>query len=393
MKHLVLFALTTAAALVSTSCGENKVSAHSREVTPLRAYKVDWAEFSNEQRFAAVSEPETQLDLAFQSGGVVTEIYQTNGRALEPGDRVPAGAVLARLRPNEFKARVDQAAAQLADANSGKASAEANVREAEASFAQAQSDFSRAQSLYQVQALTRADLDAARARYDSQQARLAAAKTTVNSYSAKIDAANAAVHESEVPLADTVLRAPFPAVIVSRRIERNSSVAAGTVAYTLADLRRVKISFGIPDTGLPEFTPGVSVRVAVNALPGGPFPGHVIAISPEADPSTRLFHTTALVNNPNGMLRAGLVATVSRELPVQSRALAIPLRALRRLDNQPDGFGVLVIRDGTVQLKPVKLGPTMGSFIAISGGLSSGDLIAEDGGMRLSAGDPVKVVE
>jgi RND family efflux transporter MFP subunit len=324
---------------------------------------------------------------------LVSAVYQTAGRALEPGDRVPAGAILARLRTNEYKARVEQADAQLADAKSGKASSEANVREAEAAFAQAQSDFVRAQSLYEVKALTRADLDAARAHYDAQQARLSAAQTTVSSYGARIDMANAALQESAVPLDDTVIRAPFPAIVVARKIERDSTVASGTVAYTLADLRRIKMSFGIPDTALSEFNTGVKLQVTVSALAGGVFEGRVIAVSPEADASTRLFRTTALVNNAKGVLRAGLVATVTRETSSASRALAIPLRSLRRLNGQPDGFGVLVIRDGVVQLKQVKLGPTMGSMIAISSGLAPGDLIAEDGGMRLSEGDAVKVVE
>ncbi len=393
MKQFALFGILTATALLTSSCGPSAVSAHTKEVTPVRVYKVDWADFRTEQRFAAVSEPETQLDLAFRAGGLVTAIYQVNGRALEPGDRVLEGAILARLRPNEFQARLEQANAQLADANSSKASTEANVREAEASFAQAQADFVRAQSLFDVKALTRVDLDAARARYDEQQARLSGAKTAVASYTAKIDAASAALHETQVPLSDTILRAPFPAVVVARKIERQSTVSPGTIAYTLADLRRVKVSFGIPDTALANFVPGAKLRVTVSALPAGNFEGSVIAISPEADPSTRLFQTTALVNNRDGALRAGLVATVTRQTPNESRSLAIPLRALRRLNNQPDGFGVFVIRAGSVDLKQVKLGSTMGSLIAISSGLAPGDVIAEDGGMRLSAGDPVKVVE
>ncbi len=393
MKWMTLLGILAVAVLANSSCGENKVSAHTQEITPLRAYRVDWAEFRNEQTFAAVSEPETQLDLAFQTGGIVTNIFQTAGRALEPGDRVPAGAVLAQLRSSEYQARVEQAGAQLADTRSGLASAEASVREAEAGFNQAQADYTRAQSLYDVRALTRADLDGARARHDAEQARLTAAKTAVDSYRAKIDGAAAAAQASRVPLADTVIRSPFPAVIVARRIERGSTVAAGTVAYTLADLRRVKLSFGIADSALTEFTPGAKLRVTVSALPAGNFEGRVIAVSPEADPSNRLFRTTALVDNARGVLRAGLVATVTREQPDGSRALAIPVRALRRLNDQADGFGVLLIRHGVVQLKQVTLGPTMGSQIAISSGLAAGDVIAEDGGMRLNAGDAVKVVE
>lgn len=393
MRQIALLALLAAAVLFSSGCGENRVLAHSKEVTPVRAYRVDWAQFQNEEKFAAVTEAETQLDLAFRAGGVVTSLYQVSGRALEPGDRVPQGALLARLRTSEYRARVEQAGAQFNDATSRKASAEANVREAQAAFEQADADFSRAQSLFNVQAMTRADWEAARARYEAQKARLAAAQTGVAAYSARMDAASAATHESEIPLEDATLRAPFPAVVIARKVERDSTVAPGTVAYTLVDLRRVKVTFGIPDTALTTFTPGTKVHIFVSALPAGVFAGNVIAVSPQADASTRLFRTTALIDNANGTLRAGLVATVTKVNPTETRELAIPLRAVRRLSNQDEGFAVLRIHEGVVQLQPVKLGPTLDTLIAVTGGLAPGNLVAEDGGMRLDSGDAVKVVE
>ena len=388
MKKLAVFA----ALLLSGGCAEKRVAASNREVTPVRAYQVDWSEFSTDERYAAVTEPETQLDLAFRTAGVVMLIYRTNGRALEPGDRVPAGAVLAQLRVLEYQARAQQANAQVADARAGRSVAEANVREAEAGFTQSQADFDRAKALFDVQAMTRADLDAARARFDASDAKLKAARTAIASYDARIHAASAVSNESRVPLSDTTIRAPFAAVIVARRVEQGSTVGSGTAAYTVADLRRVKLSFAVSDKSLAQFSAGTKVRVIVDSLPGKTFSGTVLAMAAESDPSNRLFRATADIDNPTGLLRAGLVASVMRAVPGETRELAVPVRAIRRLSSQGDDFGVLVIKDSTVEVRKVTLGPTLGSLIAVRQGVSAGEMVAEDAGVRISTGDSVQVV-
>ncbi|HEY1948281.1 MAG TPA: efflux RND transporter periplasmic adaptor subunit [Bryobacteraceae bacterium] len=376
----------------SSGCGTKEVAASTREPLSVRAYKVDWHEFSEERRYAAVTEPAAQLDLAFRTAGVVTALYQTGGRGLEPGDRVPAGAVLAQLRVTEYQARTQAAEAQLADVQAGKAASEASVHEAEAAATQANQDFERAQALFAVQALTRADLDAVRARRDAADARLDAARRGVNSYSSRIESAIASHEESKVPLSDTTIRAPFDGVVVSRAIERGSSVAAGAVAYTLVDLRTIKLGFGITDTTLSQFAPGSKVRVTVDALPGQSFNGQILAVSPEADRVNRLFRATAAVANGQGLLKAGMVASVTRSLPEKTQALAIPLRAVRRLSDRSDDFAALVIANGTLQIRKVTLGSSLGDMIAVRSGLQVGDLVAEDAGMRITPGDPIRVI-
>jgi RND family efflux transporter MFP subunit len=377
---------------MSAACSEKKVAASTRERIPVRVYRVSWAQFTNEQRYAATTEPATQLDLAFQTAGVVTSIYRTGGRALEPGDRVPAGAVLAQLRVAEYQARSQQADAQLADAQAGRVAADASVREAQAAMTQAQSDLERSNALFEVAAMTRADLDAVRARHDAAEARLAAARTNIESFDARINAAAASRNESRVPLSDTTIRATFPAVVVARKVEQGGSVVSGTVAYTLADLRSVKLTFGVTDRALAQFAAGTKIRVDIDALPGGNFSGRVLAIAPEADPSDRLFRATAAVENSAGSLKAGMVASVTRTVADETRELGVPLRSIRRLSDEGGDFGVLVIHNETAQIRKVTLGPTLGAMIAVRSGLEAGDLVAEDAGTQVRPGDPVQPI-
>ncbi len=379
-------------ALLNTGCSSQSVSAAAhQEPIPVRVYRAETIDFTEEQRYAATTEPMAQLDLAFRAAGAVTSLYLVEGRPLEPGDAVRAGAVLAQLRATEYEARVDSAEAQLADAQAARVSATAQVREAQAAATQADADLKRAEALYKAEAMTRAELDSVRARAESAQARLTAARSNVEGFDARIRAANAAREESRVPLGDTTLTAPFPAVVVARRVERGSSVTAGSIAYTLADLRQVKVSFGVPDVALRRFPVGSTIRMNVDALPGERYAGRVIGVAPAADTATRLFRVQALAANPGGQLKAGMVASVVLDTPVQRPMLAVPLRAIRRL-GEGESFAVLTAEGGTLHSRAVTLGPTQGALIGISSGIESGELVVEDAGMRLNAGDRVRIV-
>ena len=379
-------------ALLNTGCTSQSASAAAnQEPVPVRVYRAEAIHFTEEQRYSATTEPIAQVDLAFRAAGAVTSLHLVKGRPLEPGDAVAAGAVLAQLRATEYEARVHSAEAQLADAQAARASGVAQVREALAAATQADADLKRAEALYKAEAMTRTELDSVRARAESTQARLTAARTNVEGFDARIRAANAAWEESRVPLGDTTLTAPFPAVVVARRVERGSSVAAGTIAYTLADLRQMKVSFGVPDVALRRFPVGSTVRVNVDALPGERYTGRVMGMAPSADPATRLFRVQAVVANPGGQLKAGMVASIVMDTPQQRPMLAVPLRAIRRL-GEGERFAVLTAEGGALQSRAVTLGPTQGVLIGISSGIESGELVLEDGGMRLNAGDRVRIV-
>jgi RND family efflux transporter MFP subunit len=376
---------------LSTGCGTPEAPANSQRLAPVRVARVQETNFSGESTYTAMLEPVTQLDLSFRAPGEVEALYLKGGRPLEPGDAVPAGCVLAHLRRTEFEARTNSAEAQLADARAARASGVAQIQEADAAATLANQDLQRAERLYEGKAMTRAELDAARARARSAQSRLTAAKAGVEGLDARIRTSHAALAESRVPLDDTALRAPFPAVIVARHIERGTTVAVGAVAYTLADLRQMKVRFGVPDVALQSLRPGGTVRMNVEVLPGQHYQARVIGVAPVADPVTRLFPVEAFVENPGGRLKAGMVTSISNCPTAQKQLPAVPLRSIRHLGDA-GRFAVFTIEQDKLQLREVSVGPTEGSLIGVLSGLRVGDVVVEDAGTGLQAGDKVRVI-
>lgn len=138
-------------------------------------------------------EPKAQAELRFATSGIVSEIL------VSPGDSVEAGQPLARIDATALQLRVEQAQADLTQAQADYAgllegASEAEVAEAEARIAQARSQYQQAaNSVSQADiAAARADLERARARLAELQAgpqndELAAANEKVTSAQATLD--------------------------------------------------------------------------------------------------------------------------------------------------------------------------------------------------------------
>src|SRR6266508_4034614 len=133
---------------------------------------------------------------------VRSEATASRLRDLQQGDEVTAGMVLARISEADYQEKVNQAKAQLADA--------------EASHARARADAERAQQLYQRKCLTRPDYDAAKAAFASAGAR--------------VDGAHAQLEAAQIAFRDGTLVALTDAVVLSRSIEVGTLASAGTVA-------------------------------------------------------------------------------------------------------------------------------------------------------------------
>jgi hypothetical protein len=100
-----------------SGCGARKVTAEQAPVS-VKVRAVETVTAGNGVRYSASIEPQTQVELAFNVGGYVAGLLQVRGadgrmRAVQAGDVVRQGTVLARVRPADYQSNVDQAKARL----------------------------------------------------------------------------------------------------------------------------------------------------------------------------------------------------------------------------------------------------------------------------------------
>src|SRR5262245_59004442 len=174
-------------------------------------------------------------------------------------------------------------------------------------------------------------------------------------------------------------------------------VAAGTHAFTLADLRLVKGRFNVPDSALRGFRRGQSLDLTVDAFPGETFHGRVLSLASAADPRVRSFEIEVSIANPDLKLRSGMIAAVQvAETEGAHPALQIPVDALV---HDPSGDSYLVYtteqKVGRTFAKaiPIRPGPLSGSQVSILEGLTPGQRIVVSGANLLRPGEAVREVE
>lgn len=387
MKRAICIASTVA--VIFVGC-HRKDAASERQPIAVRTVAAQVTHETDDIRYSGIVAPDTQVDLAFRVVGYVQQIGAAGGRELQEGDFVPAGFVLAKLRPTEYETRVGYAQSVAADAAASLTALQAQLSEAEAALAQAAGDFERAQVLFSERALAKDGFDAADARLKTATARRDAMAAQIPAQRARIEGAAAQQKEASLALSDTVLTAPFPGVVIAKRIARGSLVAAGTPAFVIADTRTAKVSFGVPDLALSSFKPGGILAVSAEAIPDREFRGRISAVSPAADPVSRVFAVEVAIPNAAQQLKIGMIATVivkSHREPV--RAPSIPLAAVVK---SPNGYGVYTVENNRARLRPVTLGEVKGNAVVITAGLNPGQQVVATGGLQLADGEEVKQI-
>jgi multidrug efflux system membrane fusion protein len=295
-------------------------------------------------------------------------------RRLQEGDPVAKDAVLAHVREADFLQRVASAKAQLA--------------EAEAMKSQAQLDVDRAQKLVATQSVAQAQLDQA--------------KVQIDAASARVQAAQALLREAELAVDDTRLRTPIDGVVFKRVIEVGSLVSPGAPAFSIADTRSVKASFGVPDVMVEKLKLGSELAILVEAVPGTEFTGKITRVSPSADPRSRVFEIETTVPNAKGDLKVGMIASLkvpgAGAAPDKNAtpASVVPLNAVVRSPKDPNGFAVYVVAEEgdkqVVHSRDVQLGDALGNGILVTGGLALGDRVVVRGATLVHEGESVQVI-
>lgn len=279
------------------------------------------------------------ISLAFETGGRVTSI------AVDEGDSVQAGHVIAQLDDRLAKARVAAATAALAQARArldlarrGPRREDVEVAKAEAAAAEASAEHReieqhRSDRLGAVGAVSAATVDADGAAARVATATRAAASARYRSISkgtraeliaeasAAVDAAVAELNAANVALEQCALRAPHSGVILRRMAEPGSIVTAQnpTTIVTLADLSRLEVRAEIDEADVAAMAVGKPGYVTSDAFGDRRFAVRVSRISrelgrkaiPNDDPRARVdtrvlevllaFETAPDVTLPLGM--------------------------------------------------------------------------------------------
>ncbi len=183
---------------------------------------------------------------------------------------------------------------------------------------------------------------------------------------------------------------------MERDVEIGALAGTGTQAFIVADTHLVKAVFGVPDTTVQSAILGTPQTITTSSL-RGEFHGKITAVSPSADPKSRVFSVEVTIPNGDNRLKPGMVATLPLGAgKLEQPTTVVPLSAVVRSSKHADGFAVFVIEDqggkSFAHERVVEIGDTLGNMISVTQGLKVGERIVVVGGTQIKDGDEIQVI-
>jgi HlyD family secretion protein len=304
------------------------------------------------------------------SSKVTGKVIEVN---VEEGMAVREGQVLARLDDATLQAALRLYRAQLE-------AARRQIPESEVRLEQARVMLQRQERLRKEGLNTPNDIDNAKAEVDALIARIGSAQEQVKVAESQIAMQLTAIE-------DTVIRAPFSGVAISKDAQAGemvSPVSAGggftrTGICTIVDMRSLEIEVDVNESYINRVRAGQPVSAVLDAYPDWQIPANVITLVPTADrqKATVLVRIGFQKLDPRVLPDMGVKVTFLREAegsdaPTAQSVTLVPQGAVRK---DGDSSYVFVVRQDTVERRAIKTGGTDGDRLEVVAGLKGGDQV------------------
>jgi RND family efflux transporter MFP subunit len=321
---------------------------------PLQREVRDWDDYVG--RFEAIN----TIEIKPRVTGYLQAVH------FRDGDFVRAGQLLFTIDPRPAQAQLDQARAQLA--------------KAEAALVNARTELARSRTLAASRAASKEEVEQ----------RLAA----LRSGEADVAAGRANVRAQALTLGFTRVTAPISGRISQRRVDPGNAVTADqTVLTTVVSTDPLHFAFDGSEALLLRYQRqgagqlGSEVRIRLQDEGQYVHAGRLDFVDNAIDPGAGTIHARAIVPNPDGFLKPGMVGHLQLAGSPPYEALLVPdtavaTDAVRRIVYVAD-------RAGNVTPHPVVLGPLVGNLRVIRSGIAARDLVVIDGLQRIVPGGKV----
>ncbi|HJY40337.1 MAG TPA: efflux RND transporter periplasmic adaptor subunit [Steroidobacteraceae bacterium] len=278
------------------------------------------------------------------------------------GSKVEEGEIIARLENRDVAAAREQAQA-------GVKVAQANVEQASADLRDAQRAFKRSEELIGKRYISEAAHDAARARMEI-------AKAALSSRQASLSVARANLEAAEVGFDQTLIRAPFDGVVLTKNANVGDNITPFSNALdtkgavvTMADMTTLEVEADVAESSLGRISVGQPVEIQLDALPDERFAGQVNRIVPTVDRAKATVLVKIRFNEGNDRVLPDMstkVAFLERALKPEERkpVTAVQVEAVLRDDTSAS---VLRLKDGRAERVPVQTGATLGELLEVRG--------------------------
>jgi len=314
-----------------------------------------------QRKFPAVVAAVDAADLSFQVGGQVASV------AVDIGDRVAKGQVLAVLDPEPYQLDVDAVKAELVRARDA-------VNESK-------SRYDREQRIYDQGAGVQSRLEAAEYNYK-------ATKSAVDFQVAKLA-------QAERNLRKTTLVAPYDGTIAWRSVQPNEEVQVGQKIFEINATGQMEVQLAVPEGTVDLIHIDDPARITFPTLPGESAVGRISFIG-SAAVQANAFPVKVELVVLNAKVKPGMTAEATLTIADENQTpgYTVPLQAILPAAKASRGY-VFVYdpQSSMVRKTPVRFRGLEEKKAIATEGLAPGDIIAVAGASFLADGMKVKLME
>ncbi len=332
--------------------------------------------------------PRRRATVAAKITGRVTGVF------FDEGNRAKEGQLLATLDDSDSRRALDSA---VADRDSAKAA----IRDYEVQLRYAEIQLHRAQELTAAKVSSQDQLDNAMTAADSLKAKIALAKQQVNSSDARIREAQQAVD-------NCTIRAPFSGIIVSKDAqvgEMVSPISAGggftrTGIATIVDMNSNEVEVDVNEAYIARVQPGQRVDSVLDAYPDWKIPSHVRTVIPTADRQKATVKVRISFDKLDPRILPDMGVKVSFYGEDEDKKAAakkknqgpkpVAIIAKSAVRASGDSTYVLLLKNGKVERRGIKVGKEVGSDVEVMAGVNAGDTLVTGGPQNLQDGEAVR---
>jgi HlyD family secretion protein len=311
--------------------------------------------------------------------------------AVDVGDSVKNGQLLAEMDAVDLDARIAAAQAAIARARSGVGVAEAQVRDMQARQALATGNAKRYVDLGQKNFISPSAVEARLQEQSSAQAAQGAAQANLGGARDEIlrlEAERSALLQQRANLS---LLAPADALVSAREAEPGSTVVAGQAVLRLIDPVSLWLKLRLDQGRSAGLALGLPARINLRTNPDLTLSGKVVRLEKLSDSITEERVALVALDQIPPDLTVGELAEVTLELPALPDSILLPSASVQR---QGEQTGVWLVQESGLKFAPVRLGQqSAGGLVQVLEGVKAGDTVIVHRDKTLSAYSKIKVVD
>lgn len=348
MKRLVLRQCLYGLLLIGVvSCSANKEDKSEERRIPVKVQEISSGNNSYKQEYIGSVEGENAVDISFETGGNIEQIYFQEGQAVQKGQ------LLARLNTISLQSMYDASKATLN---------------------RAQDAYNRLTVLHDNNSLP--------------EIQYVEVKTA-------LEQAQSAERIARKGLSDCSLYAPFSGIVSKRYLDAGANVMPGSPVYNLVTINTVKVKIAIPEREISALRVGQPCIIKISALEDSSFDGKIVEKGISAHPVSHTYDIKVQISNKDSRIMPGMVckAYLSNDTTSAGNTfsdIVVPLKSVQ-LDASGKHFVWLKDSQGKAVYKEVVLGKLIDNGVTIARGLTDGDQLITEGYQNISPGSVVEV--